>query len=153
MGPPIFYISRDERDPIPFRAMVGLAYTIVQTPIHDLKVVADVDREIVKNYIEEPPDPFWKAIWTDVIADPEDTWREELEDDVIFHVGMEYWYVNFIALRVGYMHDEAGQRKELSFGLGLRYGNLGVDWSYIHEPGRSDKVRTGQWRLSLLAKL
>ncbi|MBD3393892.1 MAG: PorV/PorQ family protein, partial [Chitinivibrionales bacterium] len=153
MGPAIFYIQRDEADPIPFTTKFGLAYTVFQTPIHDLKVVGDINREIVKNYIDKRPDPFWKAIYTDLIDDPDDDWKDELTDDMIFHIGLEYWYVNFIALRLGFMEDPEGFRRELSFGLGLRYGNLGIDWSYIHEPGRSDKVRTGQWRLSLLVKL
>jgi hypothetical protein len=154
MGPAIFYIEREEADPLPFTAKFGLAYTLFQTPIHDLKLVGDINREIVKNYIDKRPDSFWKAIWTDLIDDPDDKWDDELfRDDMIFHLGAEYWYVNFIALRLGFMEDPAGYRRELSFGLGLRYGNLGVDWSYIHEPGRSEKVRTGQWRLSMLAKL
>jgi hypothetical protein len=147
MGPPIFYIDPKESDPIPFTLRLGMSYTIVQTPVHDLKIAGDLDREIVKNYLDSPPDPFWKAIYTDLNSDkPSVELREIIE-----HIGIEYWYVNFLALRAGLMHDAAGSRDEVSLGIGLKYGNLGVDWSYIHSP-KGSEARNGQWRLSILSK-
>ena len=62
MGPSIFYISQQEQDPIPFTLKLGTAYHVLETPIHKLTFLLDLNREIVKNYINQPPDPFWKAI-------------------------------------------------------------------------------------------
>jgi hypothetical protein len=163
MGPSIFYVTREQSDPIPFRLMLGTAYRAVQTPVHDLKFVLDFDREIVKNYWEKPPLPFYKALFVALTDDPV---KDELQE-IQIHLGTEYWYVDFLALRTGFLWDYVGERYEWTFGLGLKYGNLNVDWSFIHsrigflkkllQKLNEDKegatgARHGQWRISLVAR-
>lgn len=145
MGPPVFYISKDEADPIPFTLRLGLAYTIVQTPVISLMAALDIDREIVYNEPYEDPSPFWVALIKGLNDEP---MRQELEE-IISHWGIEFWYAYFVALRMGVMIDEAGSRRELCIGLGLRYGNFSIDWSYIHSP-RWSQARDGQWRFSFI---
>jgi len=160
MGPSIFYISQDQQDPIPFTVKLGFAYRAIQTSFHDLRLVLDLNREIVKNYPDKPPDPFYKAIFTGLFADTSMTTREKLEEINICS-GIEYWYANFLALRIGNLFDKAGQRYELTLGLGIKYGNLNFDWSFIHSPegfmkgivaDGSSGARDGQWRASFLFK-
>ena len=167
MGPSIFYISQQERDPIPFTIKLGAAYHAVQTPIHNVTLLLDLNREVVKNYLDKPPDPFWVAVYTDLIHDTtqlSDTTRSrfisELEE-VNLNAGIEYWYANFLALRIGHLFDYIGKRFELTLGLGLKYGNINFDWSFIHSPEGfmkgivlegSNGSRNGQWRASLLLK-
>lgn len=164
MGPHIFYIDRDNVDPIPFTLRLGMAYRAVQTPIHDLKFVLDLHKEVVKNYFYEKPDPFWKALVTDLVTDTADTWEEELQE-ININLGMEYWYNNVIAVRSGLLFDYIGERYELNLGLGLKYGTLKFDFSYIvapegffkgllqninpHKDGATG-VRDGQWRISFM---
>jgi hypothetical protein len=78
---------------------------------------------------------------------------------------MEYWYNNVIAVRSGLLFDYIGERYELNLGLGLRYGTLKFDFSYIvapegffkgllqkinpHKEGATG-VRDGQWRISFM---
>jgi hypothetical protein len=167
MGPAIFYVSQSEKDPIPFTIKLGSAYHAIQTPIHNLTLLLDLDREIVKNYFDKPPDPFYKAIWTDLIHDTTalpDTLHSRLFnelEEINLHMGIEYWYANFIALRIGHLFDYIGKRFELTLGLGLKYGNLNIDMSFIHSPEGfmkgivnegSNGSRDGQTRISLLAK-
>lgn len=164
MGPHIFYIDRDNVDPIPFTLRLGMAYRAVQTPIHDLKFVLDLHKEVVKNYFYEKPDPFWKALVTDLVTDTADTWEEELQE-ININLGMEYWYNNVIAVRSGLLFDYIGERYELNLGLGLKYGTMKFDFSYIvapegfmkgmlrkinpHKDGATG-VRDGQWRISFM---
>jgi len=163
MGPPIFYISRDQSDPIPFTLMLGLAYDIISTPIHDLTFALDMQREFVKNYIDKDPDPFYKALITSIADDGFKTEMQEIN----FKGGFEYWYVNFLALRTGFLFDYIGERYEWTFGLGVKYGNLNVDWSYIYSKRGFMKdflqrfnstktgatgARDGQWRISLIGR-
>jgi hypothetical protein len=145
MGPPVFYISEDEADPIPFTLRLGLAYTILQTPVISLMTALDIDREIVYNEPYKDPSPFWVALFKGLNDEP---MRQELEE-IIGHWGIEFWYAYFIGLRMGVMIDEAGSRRELSIGMGLRYGNFNIDWSYIHSP-RWSQARDGQWRFSFI---
>ncbi|MBN2187961.1 MAG: PorV/PorQ family protein [Chitinispirillaceae bacterium] len=168
MGPAIYYIDEDEKDPIPFTLRLGAAYKAVQTQIHDLTFLLDLNREVVKNYpTDKPPDPFWVALWTDLLHDKDESAKEEIQL-INVNLGIEYWYSRFLALRTGFLGDYLGERYELTFGLGLNYGNLNFDWSYILSPegflkGVLTKInpsklgstgaRHGQWRASFLFKL
>ncbi|MBD3240108.1 MAG: PorV/PorQ family protein [Chitinivibrionales bacterium] len=163
MGPSIFYINAEDDDPIPFTLRLGLAYRAIETPVHDLAIVLDAYREFVKNYTDKSPDPFYKALFTSVT---DNRWQEEVQE-VQLSLGMEYWYVQFLALRLGCLFDYIGERYELTFGLGLRYGSLNFDWSYIHAPEgmlkqfleNFDETKTGatgarhgQWRVSFITR-
>ena len=157
MGPSIFYISQQESDPIPFTVRLGFAYKAVQTPFLDLTLLLDADREIVKNYPDKPPDPFYTAIWTGLLHDTTTTLAEKLQE-VNLHAGLELWYANLIALRLGHLFDYAGRRFELTVGLGIKYANINFDWSFIYSPegfmkgvgGGSTGARNGQWRWSFI---
>jgi len=163
MGPHIYYIDRDNPDPIPFTLRLGLVYHAVQTQVHDLKILLDLHKEVVKNNADKP-DYFWEAIGTDLLFDKEEDFKYELQE-INFNLGLEYWYTNFLALRSGFLGDYIGERYELTLGVGLRYGTLNFDWSYIVAPegfmkkilqAFNDKkegatgVRHGQWRASFL---
>jgi len=58
--------------------------------------------------------------------------REELRE-FYFGVGAEYWYNKIFAARVGYFAEHAtkGNRKHLTFGVGLKYNVFGLDFSYL----------------------
>lgn len=164
MGPAIFYINEDDSDPIPFQLRLGLAYRALDTPVHDLTILLDLYREFVKNYPDQEPDPFYVALFTSL---GDDYWTEEIQE-IQVNLGLEYWYVRFLALRLGFLFDYVGERYELTFGLGLRYGSLNFDWSYIHAPEGMLKgflknfdssktgatgARHGQWRVSFIVRL
>ena len=140
---------------------------MVQTPIHNLTFLLDLNREVVKSYPDKQPDPFYTAIYTDLIHDTtqlQDSTKSRFInqlEEVNLNAGLEYWYANFLAIRVGHLFDYIGQRFELDLGLGLKYGNMNVDWSFIYSPEGfmkgivaqgSNGSRDGQQRLSLLMK-
>ena len=164
MGPHIFYIDRDNLDPIPFTLRLGMVYRALQTPIHDLKLLVDLQKEVVKNNFGGKPDPFYKALITDLLFDDDETFSYEMQE-ININLGLEYWYTNFLALRTGFLFDYIGERYEWTLGLGVRYSKLNFDWSYIVSPEgfmkgllqqiNSEKdggtgVRDGQWRASFL---
>jgi hypothetical protein len=57
---------------------------------------------------------------------------EELRE-INFGIGTEYVYNKTIAVRAGYFHEHRskGNRRYLTFGLGMRYSKLAIDLSYI----------------------
>jgi len=69
----------------------------------------------------------------------------------MFGTGLEYWYNNQFALRTGYYHENEnnGNRRFLTFGAGLRYNIVGVDFSYIYTI-EEDHPLANTIRLSLL---
>ncbi len=44
--------------------------------------------------------------------------------------GLEYWYANVFAIRLGYIYDYEGKIHNPTMGIGLRYGGYGFDFSY-----------------------
>lgn len=57
---------------------------------------------------------------------------EELRE-VIFQLGLEYWYDNQFAVRAGYFYeaDSKGGRNFFTVGLGLKYNVFGLNFSYL----------------------
>ena len=163
MGPNIFYIDRSNPDPIPFTLRLGFVYRPILTPIHDMKLLLDLNREFVKNS-DGKPDPFYKALFTDLKSDSLESLEEKMQE-INVNLGLEYWYANFVALRTGFLADYIGVRYEWTIGLGIKYGTLNLDYSYIYSPegfmknvlkktgdGKdgSSGVRNGQWRFSTM---
>lgn len=147
MGPPIFYTDRSQSDPIPLNIKAGFAVRPVSNPIHEISILFDANRELVKPNDIGLPDPWYKAVYTSL---NDESWEAELEQ-VILNTGMEYWYSHFVAGRIGFLYDPDGSRREFTFGVGVEYGNLNIDWSYIAQPFEdASPAREGQMRFSVL---
>lgn len=164
MGPDIFYVDKNNPDPIPFTLRLGLVYRALQNPVHDLKFLLDLNREFVKNNGDGRPDPFYKALFTDLKHDGSEDLTFKMQE-INVNLGMEYWYTDFVALRTGFLADYVGVRYEWTMGFGLKYGSLNFDMSYIYSPEGfmkgvlkhtkegsegSSGVRNGQWRASFI---
>ena len=57
---------------------------------------------------------------------------EEMKE-VTISSGLEYWYREIFSFRGGYFFEniDKGGRRFLTLGLGIKYNNLGVDFSYL----------------------
>jgi len=57
-------------------------------------------------------------------------------NQIVHNFGLEYWYSNVFAIRVGYIYDYNGKLFNPTMGVGLRYGGYGFDFGYTFgEPG------------------
>jgi hypothetical protein len=138
MGPNIFYISRDQADPIPFTVNLALAYkdkfNIADLPVLEACAELRADREIVKNYPDRQPDPFYKAIFTGLFNDTSQTVAQKFEE-INWHLGCEVSFARIVSLREGLLIDPAGRRFEHHFGFGLSaYDHFQWDFSFIYSP-------------------
>ncbi|MCS7229452.1 MAG: type IX secretion system outer membrane channel protein PorV [Candidatus Kryptonium sp.] len=130
LGPMIHYIDREQADPLPTHLRVGFAFDIIQTKYNNLTATVDFGRVLVRRYPGEnrKPDPLPKSLIT--------AWGEHASlRKVTIGTGVEYWYGSprLIALRAGYFYESprAGGRRFATFGAGVRYSIVGVDFSYI----------------------
>ena len=57
----------------------------------------------------------------------------ELEK-MVYNMGLEYWYTDAFALRVGYIHDIDGDILNPTFGAGIRLLQYGFDFGYTAGP-------------------
>ena len=57
-------------------------------------------------------------------------------NQIVHNFGLEYWYSNVFAIRLGYIYDYNGKLFNPTMGVGLRYGGYGFDFGYTFgEPG------------------
>jgi len=54
---------------------------------------------------------------------------KELEE-MVYNMGMEYWYTDAFALRAGYIYDFEGKIFNPTFGAGIRLLQYGFDFGY-----------------------
>ncbi|HOJ36770.1 MAG TPA: type IX secretion system outer membrane channel protein PorV [Ignavibacteriales bacterium] len=135
IGPKIYYIDRDQADPIPTNLRLGAAVNLYRDEYNSVTLVADVNKLLVnaKKDTSTTQDEFYKAMFT--------TWGDysisKTMREFNFGVGLQYDYVipgEFeFALRGGYFYEDPlfGARKFLTFGGGVKYDMYRVDFSYI----------------------
>lgn len=77
--------------------------------------------------------------------------KEELQE-IIPSLGAEYWYNNTFAVRTGYFHENKnkGNRKYLTFGIGIKYKVFALDVSYLAPVNRQRNPLQNTLRFSLL---
>jgi hypothetical protein len=124
LGPDIAFIDREQSDPLPFTARLGIAFMPIQDEISDLVLTFDLEQSLV---------------W--LIDDATDTRRSE-----IYHVGTEYKYVDLLAGRVGYIYDQDGNFKAATYGLGFIYKKK-LSFDYANVPQAEDLDRVHRWSI------
>jgi len=100
-------------------------------------IVSGKDNEVgvvsgmLQSFYDAPGNVIANADGTFTVASGS-VFKEEMRE-INIGGGIEYWYSNVLAVRVGYFHEAAskGNRKYLTFGAGLYYSSFGIDVSYL----------------------
>lgn len=140
----------DGGDPIPTNLRFGWSATFDFDEFNQLRIANDFNKAIYRVEREELAngqtrrtiDGFpasllssWKPNLVDLDGD-DTTPPEEVTalEQLTIGAGAEYWYNKLFALRGGYFYENPnnGNRKFLTFGAGIRYNIVGVDFSYIY---------------------
>jgi len=166
IGPSIQYTDNAQKDPLPTVLRAGWAFTteLDSRGYNTLTIANDISKIMARNERVsgdgEGGDTFeamssFEAIFNSWGSFERDNGTEvvslSLVDQLMFGTGLEYWYDNQFALRTGYYHENEnnGNRRFLTFGAGLRYNIVGVDFSYIYTI-EEDHPLANTIRLSLL---
>ncbi|MBI1222214.1 MAG: type IX secretion system outer membrane channel protein PorV [Bacteroidetes bacterium] len=93
--------------------------------------------------------PVLQGMWQS-FSDAPGGLKEELEE-IQISVGGEWWYQKQFAVRTGYFYENKnkGNRKFLTFGIGVRYKVFGMDVSYLAGLGQRNPLQN-TLRFSLL---
>ncbi|MEX0748056.1 MAG: type IX secretion system outer membrane channel protein PorV [Rhodothermales bacterium] len=147
MGPKIQYSDQGQADPIPTNLRFGYAATFEFDEYNKITLLTDLNKVLVHKSDSTTADPFYRALfssWASMEActeavstcddDPSKLTSLNAFEQMTLGAGLEYWYRNLFALRAGYFyeHPENGNRKFLTFGSGIRWNIIGVDFSYIY---------------------
>jgi hypothetical protein len=142
LGSKIAYTSdANQKDYIPANLGLGAAYNKVFDA--DSKITFAMD--LTKLLVPTPPSDTTAASlkeyrtrgvvssWFSSFGDSE---GDELKE-VNIAVGAEYWYKEQFALRAGYFYENKikGDRRFFTMGAGLKYNNIGLNFSYLLPSG------------------
>ena len=168
MGPAIGYTVGDEGrdDPIPTNLRFGGALSAQLDEFNKLNFAVDFNKTLVDfdstgaKSFAEAIFSSWKSIRVASGTDPVDlddpTTYEEVGilRQITVGTGLEYWYNDLFAFRTGFFYEDPynGNRKFLTFGAGIRYNLIGVDFSYIY-PLEEDSPLANTLRFSLLLNI
>lgn len=85
------------------------------------------------------------------LADAPGGFTEELQE-LMYSVGLEYWYDKQFAVRAGYFseHRLKGNRKYLTLGIGLKYNVFGINMSYLVPTSNLQSPLANTLRFSLI---
>ena len=138
----------DEYNKISFAADIN-KLLVPTTPVYgDVIDTTTEEREILKGY---DPDVSIPVGMLHSFYDAPGGFKEEMQE-LMFSVGLEYWYSNQFAIRTGYFyeHQNKGGRKFLTLGIGLKLNVLSMDFAYIVPSGLRDSPLANTIRFSLL---
>ncbi|MEL7122588.1 MAG: type IX secretion system outer membrane channel protein PorV [Bacteroidota bacterium] len=165
IGSKITYTRSTVRDFLPANIGLGAAWEIdlnefnritIATDINKLMVPTpcqgdDEDCDLNNNDISDHKEQSPIRGLFSSFSDAPEGFSEELRE-LMFSFGIEYWYDQQFAVRVGYFSEHArkGNRKFLTVGLGLKYNVFGLNFSYLVPTTNQRNPLDNTLRFSLL---
>lgn len=163
IGSKITYTRSLVKDFIPANLGIGAAWDIDLDDYNRLTFAADVNKLMVPTPCQGSdcdtdnngiPDYKEQSSVSGIFSsfgDAPEGFSEELKE-LMYSVGVEYWYDKQFAVRAGYFneHVQKGNRKFFTVGLGLKYNIFGLNFSYLIPTTNQRNPLDNTLRFSLL---
>lgn len=141
LGSKISYTESAVKDFIPMNMGFGTRYTFNIDDHNQLNLAVDLNKLLVptpdgvdadSNGVNDYREKSVPSAIFGSFSDAPGGAKEEFREFTV-GAGLEYWYDQQFAVRIGYFYEapDKGNRKYLSAGLGLRYSVFGLDFSYL----------------------
>ncbi|MFK7981415.1 MAG: type IX secretion system outer membrane channel protein PorV [Saprospiraceae bacterium] len=143
LGSKITYTNSINKDFIPANFGMGAAWELNFDEFNSLTVAMDINKLMAPTPDPAGTDdnangvPDYKEVSNfsgifGSFSDAQGGISEELRE-LMYSVGLEYWYDKQFAVRAGYFYEHAtkGNRKYFTVGLGLKYNVFGLNISYL----------------------
>ena len=108
LGPSVAFINEDKADPLGRNVKVGAAWEAVSAKNYAVVLAADFNQSMVTN------------------------------DFTTYNGGVELRYADQVAGRIGYYSDPLGEIEDMTYGIGIQFKGLTVDWGSIPQASESD---------------
>lgn len=129
------------KDYIPTNLGIGAGYTFHFDEYNELSLVGEINKLLVptpdttddnNNKIFDYKEKSVPAGILGSFGDAPGGMKEEFQE-LMYSVGVEYWYKKQFAIRAGYFNENKlkGNRKYLTAGVGIRYSVFGLNFSYL----------------------
>ncbi|MBT1702003.1 type IX secretion system outer membrane channel protein PorV [Chryseosolibacter indicus] len=129
IGPKLSYTDNSNKDFLPTNLRIGGAYTTQLDIYNTLTFLLDFNKLMVPTVDRDQT--LLSGLFGS-FTDAPDGVKEEVRE-VMTSLGIEYWYNQTFAARLGYFLEakDKGNRKYLTAGVGFRRDNFGIDAAYI----------------------
>ncbi|NSL89885.1 type IX secretion system outer membrane channel protein PorV [Chitinophaga solisilvae] len=139
IGTKISYTSSAQKDFIPTNLALGGAYTLSLDEANQLTFALDINKLLVPTSTRGDSTYKDKSVLQGIFSsfgDAPGGLKEELQE-LMYSVGMEYWYNQQFAVRAGYFNENKnkGNRKYFTAGIGIKYDIFGLNFSYLVPSG------------------
>ena len=145
LGSKISYTDNaDQKDYIPANLGLGTSYTRVFNDQNKLAFGVDINKLLVPTPplnptaqdLQEYRNKSVIGSWFSSFGDTPDGFSEEIKEFQV-SLGAEYTYNNQFSLRAGYFHEDKtkGNRRYFTMGVGVKYQNFGLNFSYLLPSG------------------
>ena len=160
LGTKISYTNSINKDFIPANLGLGAAWKFNFDEYNSLTFATDINKLLVPTPSEvdedgvDGPDYRQQSMFGGMLSsfgDAPGGGSEELRE-LMYSLGLEYWYDNQFALRLGYYseHQTKGNRKFFTVGLGMKYNIFGLNISYLVPTTQQRNPLDNTLRFSLL---
>ena len=132
IGAKISYTDNNNKDFLPTNLRLGGAYTTELDIYNSITFILDFNKLMVPSPGSGRDTVSLLSGMFGSFSDAPGGAKEEFQE-FMTSVGIEYWYRNIFAGRVGYFNEDynKGNRKYLTVGVGFRKENFGIDVAYV----------------------
>ena len=131
LGGKISYSDQNNSDFLPTNLRVGGAFKMEVSPMNTFTFLLDFNKLMVPSVKQNPPPTMLSGVLGS-FSDAPGGFSEEMKE-ITTSFGVEYWYNNTFAGRLGYFYEskDKGNRQYLTAGIGVRYNQFGLDVAYL----------------------
>jgi hypothetical protein len=158
IGTKVSYTDADNKDFIPTNLRLGTAYTTELDPFNKITFTVDFNKLLVPTPDPNDPDANKdKSILSGMFGSFSDApggFKEEIKE-IMTSVGVEYWYNDLFAARLGYFNEAKtkGNRKYMTVGVGFRKNRFGFDVAYLVPTNKREHPLAETIRFTLLLNI
>jgi hypothetical protein len=151
LGTKISYTDGSDKQFIPATLRIGVRQTLQLDDYNSITGSVEFSKLLVPTppiyqdsvIVSGKPTPSsLPQSWIQSFYDAPGGFNEEMKE-IMYSVGLEYWYREQFAIRGGYFHESEmkGNRKYFALGIGLRLNVFFIDYSYlISTTGKSNPL-------------
>jgi hypothetical protein len=154
IGSKISYTDTQNEDFLPINLRLGGAFTTQLDPYNSLTFLLDFNKLMVPSPNTGRDTVSLLSGMFGSFTDAKGGAKEELRE-VMTSVGLEYWYNDTFAARLGYFNEakDKGNRKYMTIGLGFRKNKFGIDVAYLVPTNKREHPLAETLRFTLLFQI
>ncbi len=150
LGGKISYSDQNNSDFLPTNLRIGGAYKMEVSPLNSFTFLLDFNKLMVPSVKKNPSPPMLSGVLGS-FSDAPGGFAEEMRE-ITTSLGVEYWYNNTFAGRMGYFYEskDKGNRQYLTFGVGIHYDKFGLDVAYLVPTNKRENALAETLRFTLI---